>query len=397
MTTQSASSVSPSSPQAPGSVVELLQAMVGFDTVNGNISGKHYPEAALLNWLETVARSFGFSTCRIPVPEGGENLLVTLEVDPDAKWIAFQSHLDTVAVDGMTVEPFAAQIRDGKIWGRGTCDTKGTGSSMLWAMRTYASGENRPNNVALIFGADEEYGMTGIKAVAANWPAMGFAPVGVIVGEPTSLQPIIAHNGVVRWRLVTRGVAAHSSQPSEGKSAISAMVKLIEALESRFIPTITATHEMTGSAAASINMVQGGSAFNIIPDYCVASVDRRLVPGETPEDAFDQLKAFVETFVCDTSIDVEIEPVIVAPPLVPDGSRAFIESVCKSLAVSGLSPDPRGVAFATDGGTLSEIGVPTVILGPGGIGQAHTKDEFITIEQLERGVEAYLDLMRSLL
>jgi len=175
-------------------------------------------------------------------------------------WLLFESHLDTVAVDGMTIEPFAAERRDGRLWGRGACDTKGTGAAMLWALQRYvraseresaaASAERRPNNVALLFTTDEEITMTGVRSFAANdarglfrsigasslehraphqaphqaedhggrqakqpgeeppSPALGDL-AGVVVGEPTWLKPVTAHNGVIRWRVTTRGVAAH--------------------------------------------------------------------------------------------------------------------------------------------------------------------------------------------
>ena len=106
---------------------------------------------------------------------------------------------------------------------------------------------------------------------------------GVIVGEPTLLRPVVAHNGVIRWRTITRGRAAHSSDPSKGVSAISAMLRVVETLESKYVPSVTRTHPMTGRAAASVNTIRGGTAVNIIPAVCEIECDRRTVPGETAE------------------------------------------------------------------------------------------------------------------
>ena len=195
-------------------VKSLLQAMVGFDTVNSAISGKPDAERALSVYLDDLAKSMGLDTRRLPVTGEGFNLLVTHQVDGQAPWLLFESHLDTVSVDKMTVDPFAGRIVDGRLYGRGACDTKGTGAAMLCALSRYRK-RGGPNNVAILFTLDEEIGKTGVRTfVASQLPGLGWRPAGVIVGEPTRLRAVVAHNGVVRWRIRTEGVAAHSSDPS---------------------------------------------------------------------------------------------------------------------------------------------------------------------------------------
>src|SRR5690606_18481237 len=131
--------------------------------------------------------------------------------------------------------------------GRGSCDTKGTGAAMLWALREYARGGDQAFNIALLFTVDEEMRMTGVQSfIANNLPTLGWDVRGVIVGEPTELRPIVAHNGSVRWRLITRGRAAHSSNPQAGESAISKMVKVVDRLEAEYIANLSASHPLIG-------------------------------------------------------------------------------------------------------------------------------------------------------
>ena len=210
----------------------LLQSMVRFDTVNSAISGKPDAELELALHMEEQADAMGLETLRLSVTGNGFNLLVSHTVSVDAPWLLFESHLDTVSVEGMTVPPFNGVIRDGRMYGRGTSDTKGTGAAMLWALGKFKEEGLSSNNVAVLFTLDEEVSKTGVRTfVNSQLPDLGWRPSGVIVGEPTRLALVGAHNGVVRWRIVTEGVAAHSSDPSKGRSAISMMTQVIETIE----------------------------------------------------------------------------------------------------------------------------------------------------------------------
>ena len=217
--------------------------MIGIDTVNSNISGKPDAERPLSQYLERLAQDMGFAVQRLPVAGKSFNLLVSHQVDQAAPWLMFESHLDTVSTEGMTVDPFAGNIQDGRLYGRGACDTKGTGAAMLWGLKNYAAQKSAaPNNIAIVYTVDEEIYKTGVRSfVKSHLPTLGWKPAGVIVGEPTQLKPVVAHNGVVRWSIKTRGRAVHSSNPANGRSAISAMVKVIAALESTYIPSLTTT------------------------------------------------------------------------------------------------------------------------------------------------------------
>ena len=383
--------------QQPISCEKLLQAMVGYDTVNSNISGTPDAERPLALYIEAQAENMGFKTHRLSVNEAGFNLLVTRRTSDQAPWLLFVSHLDTVSTEGMSIDPFAGNIRDGKLYGRGACDTKGSGAAMLWALKDYATQPAAgANNIAIVYTVDEEVTVTGARTfVKDHLPALDWRPAGVIVGEPTQLKPVVAHNGLVRWAIRTQGQAAHSYDPSKGRSAITMMTKVIEALESQYISGLSTAHPLTGRAQCSINLIRGGVQINIIPEHCRIHLDRRLVPGESPKQVLPEVERVLEVLRhSNPEVDVvQEQPAMTVAPLDPSGGEQFAGFVQRVLTQMGLVAELKGVGYGTEASSFGPAAVPAVVLGPGDIAQAHTGDEWIDIEQLRRGVEVYRGLM----
>lgn len=385
------------SAKPPESVVELLQAMVRVDTVNSALTGRPMAEAELVDLLGQFAGQWMLDVELLPVKDQAAQLLLTLRVGADRPWVLFDSHLDTVAVDNMTIDPFAAEIRDGKVFGRGTCDTKGTGAAMLWALRQYAIDSDRPNNIALLLSVDEEVSMSGIQSFVKNdLPQLGWTPTLVIVGEPTEHTPVIAHNGVVRWGIETHGRAAHSSIPWEGRSAIADMVKVLTLLQRDYIDKLDMEHVLTGPAVASVNLIKGGSAPNIIPDRCWAEVDRRIVPGEDAASILPSVAALLDQLKQDDPQLHYTQKLRVAhPALTPESIAGVLPLVKKALNDNGIRRPAVGAPFGTHAGYLAQAGLPTLVLGPGSPHPAHTKDEWVALDEIELGVQVYGALMRS--
>jgi len=371
--------------------------MVSFDTVNHNISGKVDAEVELARYLDSAATDMGFATQRLSLDGESFNLLITHEVSPQAPWLLFESHMDTVTVEGMIIDPFVSEIRDGKIYGRGACDTKGTGAAMLWALKQYAAENNESNNIAIVFTTDEEIGKEGVSRFAAEQlPNLGWRPVGAIIGEPTMLKPVVAHNGVARWKISTKGVAAHSADPSKGRSAISMMMKVIDLIENTYTPSLTATHPLTGKAQCSVNVIRGGVQVNVIPESCEIHVDRRIVPEEDKQTVRPTVEKLLEELQqLNPGMAVELNEMILDSALDPTGNESLTQCVQGVLDKMGLPAQVKGVAYGTDAPQLSEVGVPAIVIGPGSIEQAHTKDEWLSLDQLDRGIEIYLNLMRA--
>ncbi len=374
----------------PQSCEELLAQMISFETVNQLFGGPKHGEELLVKHLEKLATAWGLPTRRMPVPQGGDNLLVSCEVAPEAPWLLFESHIDTVTTIGMTVDPLQAKVDGDRIYGRGACDTKGSGAAMFWALQEYARGTDRRFNVGLIFALDEEARMTGAQAFSAT-ELKEFLPnlSGMIIGEPTLMGPVVATNGVMRWKTITRGKAVHSSVPAKGRSAISAMLRVVEALESRYVPAVTKRHPMTGSAAMSVNVMRGGTQVNIIPEYCEIECDRRTVPGETEAGVWAERDAVL------AGMEVEHTDLDVVPAMPPEGSRDLLGLLQPVLARNGLGVAGRGEPYVTDASFYAAAGAPTIVLGPGNITQAHTKDEWLARDQLALAAAVYGDLMRS--
>lgn len=376
----------------PASCEALLAQLVSFETVNPSFGGPVGGEARLAAHLETLAAHWGLRTRRCPVPAAGPhafNLLITHEVAPRAEWLLFESHLDTVSLDGMSVPPLQLTARGERLHGRGACDTKGTGASMLWALKEYARTGGGSRNAGIIFSIDEEARMEGAQAFAGT-ELKGFLPRlrGIIVGEPTELRPVIAHNGALRWRTITRGVAAHSADPTKGKSAISAMVRVIDALETKFIPLANRAFPLTGKAAASINVIRGGAAANIIPEYCEIICDRRLVPGETAAGVLAERDAAL------AGLAVEHDGEYLAPPLPPENSAALHAWLQPALAAAGLDPSAVGAPYATNASHYAAVGAQVLVLGPGSIAQAHTHDEWLDRSALAQATSLYGSFLR---
>jgi len=375
----------------------LLAAMVGIDSINHHISGKPDAEVELARYLAEVAGAFGLEARQLPIAGKSFNLLVSCQVDPAAPWLLFESHLDTVMVEGMTIDPFAAEIRDGKLYGRGACDTKGTGAAMLWALRQYAAEGGGPTNVGIAYTIDEEIGKLGVCSFTeTHMGQLGWRPVGVIVGEPTELLPVVAHNGTVRWQIHTRGVAAHSADPSKGKSAISAMLRVIDLVEQQYAPSLTVSHPLTGKAQCTVNVIRGGAQVNVIPEHCEIEIDRRVVPGEDNTTVVPAVEGLLDELRAEhPDLIVEQQRPRLDSPLDPSGGEAFAGVACRILGEMSLPAEPTGVYYGTDASQFPPLGVPALVLGPGSIDQAHTKDEWLSLDQLHRGVEVYLNLMRA--
>jgi acetylornithine deacetylase len=374
--------------------------MVSFDTVNEFTSGVNFPEGAMLEYLEKIAQGWGLKATRLPIVAHtiteSYNLLVTHEVSETAPWILFESHADTVSVDGMTVDPFNGQIKDGLIYGRGACDTKGSGAAMLWALKDYMQLPSCPNNIAVLFVTDEEATKTGAKAfVQTQLEHLDWNPTGVIVGEPTLCQLVVAHNGVIRWKVNTQGIAAHSSNPSNGQSAISTMAKLVLEFEKEYCSKLSLIDPFTGQAACSINTISGGSSVNIIPEFCEIEIDRRTLPGENSELVLKEIETVLESIALrDPTIRIGTSTPFVDYQLDPTVNREFANQISEILVGMGLSGEQSGAGYGTDASTYSIAGIPAIVIGPGSITQAHTKDEWLEIAELDKSVLVYLQIMR---
>ncbi len=252
---------------------------------------------------------------------------------------------------------------------------------------------------------NEEYGFSGATGLCRYWSdpksrLLARRPDAAIVAEPTSLAIVVAHKGVARWRCHTHGRAAHSSRPEAGDNAIYRMARVVAALEKfhREVLGSRATDPLCGPPTLSVGTIAGGISVNTVPDECTIEIDRRLVPGEDPQAAQREVIDFVaaEYDDPDTITKIEHEPLLIQSAGL---SAANNQDIADRLAVATQSAvghaNRLGVPFGTDAAAYAGAGVPTVVFGPGSIEQAHTADEWISLEEVRQASEILYRLIRQ--
>jgi acetylornithine deacetylase len=309
----------------------------------------------------------------------------------EALW--FDAHLDTVSGDDMEFEPFTPQVEDDLLRGRGAADDKGSLAAMMAAMMALAgSGEKPPATVILTATADEEYQMRGLLALIES----GLRARAAVVGEPSGLEVVIAHKGVARFRVATKGKSVHSSQPDQGVNAIYRMGKVIQALEAYAKGGVgREAHPLLGKATLSVGVIRGGDHVNVVPDRCEIEVDRRLLPGEEARKAVGEVRSYLGSTV-EEDVGLElIGPDLVVPGLSLRADDPLVQAVSAVLKeVTGKAP-ANGMMGTTHAGPLAQAGIPAVVFGPGAMGQAHTATEQLDLNQLEQAAAVYEKLMRG--
>jgi len=252
----------------------------------------------------------------------------------------------------------------------------------------------RQTTVSVAFTMGEELGHEGARHLAAT----GFRADAAVIGEPTGLDVVAAHKGVVRWKMATVGRSAHSSNPEKGCNAIVKMATVIRALEDRLIPQLRErSHPLLGSPTLSVGRIEGGLQVNVVPDRCTIELDWRILPGETWATARSELDAALAP-ACAKDPDLRVS--IEEPYQEFAGMQTPLDAPIVRLAqeavrrIDGRHP-VRGVAYGTDGAELSPAGIPCVVLGPGHIEQAHTSSEFVEIQQVLKAAAIHREIIQT--
>ena len=366
---------------SPKNVVELLQDLVSIPSVNpsGNPGTEFTGEQALGDYVTNFLRTLGAEVYQQHIEIGRPNVIALFTPDKPSAHLAFAPHLDTVSVAGMTISPFDPAIRDGKLFGRGSSDTKGPMAAALWALRDWALGPERArSHVRWSFLAlmGEEAGNDGAIAVAKK----GFASDLTLVLEPTQLGVVTAHKGALWLEINTSGVACHGSTPELGKNAIYAMGRVLEAIEKKIIPSLASlSHAKLGAPTMNVGTISGGSKINIVPDKCSIEIDCRVVPSIEPEAFRAKVESELRAVVPEVAVRVQR----FSKPLDTSESLPWVQQLGKTAR--GFTTAP----WFSDASVLAGPQCPAVCIGPGSIAQAHTKDEFILLRDLEDGTEFF--------
>jgi acetylornithine deacetylase len=388
---------------------KLLAELIALPSVNPAFLPPHHPHAGeqkVAEFLAAVAAKSGldieFQTVIRTDRPPRFNVIARLTPRNKIKQtILLAPHLDTV---GAAETKFIPQRRHGRLHGRGACDTKGSVAAMLVALCELAESKSRPLETEIIFAGlvDEEHAQAGSRMFVAPASRRRIAAGGkdgradrattlAIVGEPTKLQVVTAHKGSLWLQLATRGVAAHGAKPQLGQNAVHEMARIVELLETKYAAQLRrCRHKLLGTGTVNVGQIAGGTQPNIVPDRCLITIDRRVLPGETEAGVRREIAALLRAHKLAAAIS---NPKLAPAPALETNSK--LPLVRQFLRYAGQR-EPAGVDYFCDAAVLAAGGIPSVVFGPGDIAQAHTADEWISLAQLERGKALLVRFLYSL-
>ena len=371
--------------------VQLLRDLIALPSVNAAFLPPGDPcagEAKVADYLAKRAAKARLDVERQPVAPGSDNLIVRLSPLGQARHrIILAPHLDTVGGDDPKI--YRPTKKCNKLHGRGACDTKGSVAAMFRALENVASRKKRPSETEIVFVGlmDEECNQTGSRAFAK----LGMKADLALVGEPTRCKVVTAHKGNLWLRLIATGKAAHGARPELGHNAIHSLAQCIVAIETDYAASLRKRrHPLLGHATINTGTIRGGAQPNIVPDHCEADLDRRTLPGET----FAKIRRELLGVLARRGLKAKLIDVkgYTCPALETDPGLPWVRDFMRSVR----QKKPLGVDYYCDAANLAGAGIPTVVWGPGDIAQAHTADEWITLEQLERGTDMLTRFLLSL-
>lgn len=363
---------------------EILAQLVSFDTTSRGSN------LALIDHARDYLSSYGVES-RLVMDATGQKANLWATIGPaDRPGVILSGHTDTVPVDGQdwASDPFALDAREGRLYGRGSCDMKGFLACALAAVPGLVARDlARP--VHLAFSYDEEVGCVGVVGLLEMLQANDIRPAMCIVGEPTLMEVVIGHKAKRSMRVTVRGRGCHSSLAPQGVNAVNYAALLVARMQDIAARLASAggndpDYDITHSTAHT-GIIRGGTALNIVPDLCTFDCEFRVLPSEDADalvqelrDYAAELEPLMQQVAPEAGIDIDLYAQF---PGLETGPDADVVTLTKRL--TGTNGHSK-VAFGTEGGRFDEmLGVHTVICGPGSISQAHKADEYIEQSQLD--------------
>jgi acetylornithine deacetylase len=370
---------------AADAVVGLLRDLVRIPSVNPRLApGEPGGEAAIAAFIREWLEARGVKAALEEVAPGRPNVVGTIGGDQGPS-LVLCGHIDTVGTEGMTIEPFDPRLEDGRVYGRGSYDMK-CGVAALLAAGATLQATGTKGKVTLALLADEEYTSLGAEHFATRHRADG-----CILAEPPEGNLVVAHKGFVWATLKTAGRAAHGSRWDLGRSAIGMMGRIVAALE-EFDGSVLRSrlHPLVGPASMHCAMIQGGTGLTTYAPECSLKIERRTLPGETPQGVLEELRSVVER----AGEQAEITLDFARPSLTCDPQTAIVRSVRGAAASVTSTPPPEiGVGYWTDAAVFANAGIPSVIYGPSGAG-AHEAVEWVEAASVVRCAEVLFEAAR---
>ena len=368
--------------------INRLSRLIAFDTTS------RHSNLALIHDCADYLESLGLKPwLSHNADQSKANLFATIAAaDGNTEGgLILSGHTDVVPTDGQAwqSDPYRADIREGRLYGRGSADMKGFIAAVLAAAPAMVQAElKRPLHIALSY--DEEIGCLGAPVMIAELQKRGLTPEHCIVGEPTSMRMVVAHKGIHTFRCAVHGKAAHSSLTPQGVNAIEYAAKLIVFIN-ELAGRLKARHDTDPDydvpfSTLSVNTIAGGIAANIVPQLCEFEFDYRNLPHMSPADITAPIEAHIREVLQPQMQAVDAACRIAMHhgenvPAMPEAEAALLHDLITQLVQDSSR---LKVAYATEGGQFQQAGIATVICGPGNIEQAHKADEFVELSQLAR-------------
>ncbi|UVI31346.1 M20 family metallopeptidase [Paenibacillus spongiae] len=374
--------------------LKILEDLVSIQSVNPHYGNGACGEGEVADYIERRFQGTNVRVTRQPVFPGRDNLLIELRTGHPESTLLFETHMDTVSIGSMA-DAVTPIYRGDRLYARGACDAKGSLAGMIWAIEECAKHPERlMSDIVLCAAVDEEHEYRGLRVfMDRNMPVAG-----AVVGEPTELGIVVAHKGCARFAVETLGKAAHSSMPEEGDSAVYQMVHVLQFIKHVMEPELAKQrHPLCGSPTIVAGTIAGGTQVNIVPEHCSIELDRRIIPGELPEDAIADFERRLQEYIDSEGLHVNIsfrELLLDWALETPQDSEivAHAQKVAQALE---LRTDLLGVTYGSDASKLQRKGIPTIVYGPGSIAQAHSKEEWVSVHEVERAAQFYYQLALS--
>lgn len=363
----------------PGDARALTRALVQVDSRNPDLVPDGPGEGTAAELLASVLEDWGLRVTLQETAPGRPNVIARVG-DAEGGTLMFNGHLDVVGVEGMRHAPFAAEEREGRLYGRGSADMKG-GVAAMCAAAARAAGTGLRSEILVAAVTDEEWASLGTRALVAS----GIRADAAIVTEPTRMTIMPAHRGFAWAEVTVHGRAAHGSRWDVGIDAVryaGLLLGELDRLDGEELPT--RQHPLLGRPSLHASTIRGGTGMSTYPEECTLAVERRTIPGESGEDFVRELEAAcarVRGRKADFRADVRLT--LAQPPSdVPTGAPV-VRALAEALGREGLPAPIEGMSAWTDAAILNAAGIPAICFGPGDIALAHAAEEWVPLAEID--------------
>lgn len=374
-------------------ITQLLADMVRINSINPDLNPDGAGEGQLAQFIADWGRQNGLEVIVQDVIPNRPNVILIARGSGGGKSLMLNAHTDIVGVSEMD-DPFNPIIENGRMYGRGSYDMKSGMAACMMTLKQ-AKGMNLSGDVMLSAVIDEEYASLGTQAIINEWER--WAADAVIVTEPTELEISVAHKGFVWLDIEVFGKSAHGSRPHLGIDAIAKMGKVlvkIDELDQHL--RANPTHDLLKSGSLHASLISGGEAVSMYPAYCKLVIERRTIPGETPDIVQAQIQSILDDIAStDPDFKASVTVTLSQSFFSVDRSESIVQLLqAKAQEILGHDVPLIGTTFWMDAALFSQHGIPTVVLGPLGEG-AHAKIEWVDLESVQHCVDIYTAVVKA--